>query len=105
MIRDSILDKRRNIHYVYRMKTDIETAKDEFDADELNLISLAQEYNDAHKARTLMEKLLWPNGPVCPHCKNTSNAAKGVYPLTPQATSQRPRRTATYFGGECRTQT
>jgi transposase-like protein len=86
------------------MKTDIETAKDEFDADELNLISLAQEYNDADKARTLLEKLLWPNGPVCPHCKNTSNAAKGVYPLTPKATSKRPGRKGLYFCGACRKQ-
>ena len=34
--------------------------KDEFDADELNLISLAQEYSDNDKARELLESLRWP---------------------------------------------
>jgi len=40
-----------------------------FDAEELNLIELAQNYADEGKARELLESLLWPNGPVCPHCK------------------------------------
>jgi len=71
--RDYILDKRRNIAYVYRMKNDIETAnkgETAFDADDLNLISLAQEYADEDKARELLERLRWPNGAICPHCKN-----------------------------------
>jgi hypothetical protein len=45
------------------MKNDIETAKTEvneaFDADDLNLISLAQEYSDDDTARELLERLLW----------------------------------------------
>lgn len=36
--------------------------------DELNLATLAQEYADEDKARGLLESLLWPDGPVCPHC-------------------------------------
>jgi len=27
-------------------------------------------YSDEHKAREHLEKLLWPNGPFCPHCGN-----------------------------------
>jgi len=55
------------------MKTAIVFARmntKEFDADELNLITLAQEYSDENKARELLERLLWPHGAVCPHCKN-----------------------------------
>jgi transposase-like protein len=40
------------------------------DADELNLVKLAQEYSDEDKARELFESWRWPNGkPICPHCK------------------------------------
>src|SRR5687768_1511838 len=27
-------------------------------------------YSDENKAREHLERLLWPNGPVCPHCGN-----------------------------------
>jgi transposase-like protein len=27
-------------------------------------------YSDADKAREHLERLLWPNGPLCPHCGN-----------------------------------
>jgi transposase-like protein len=47
--------------------------------DELNLITLAQEYSDEDKARTLLESMLWPDGPVCPHCKN--HKEKAIYRL------------------------
>src|SRR5580700_3283381 len=46
------------------------------DADEISLISLAQDYSDENKARALFEKWRWPNGPVCPHCQ-----AKEFYKL------------------------
>jgi transposase-like protein len=32
-------------------------------------------YTDADKARAHLEALLWPNGPVCPHCGVADNAA------------------------------
>src|ERR1039458_210757 len=32
-------------------------------------------YTDADKARAHFESLLWPNGPVCPHCGVIGNAA------------------------------
>lgn len=47
--------------YVYCMKTTTT------DKEELNLVTLAKEYADEDKARQLLESLLWPNGPVCPH--------------------------------------
>ena len=37
--------------------------------DELNLITLAQQYSDDDKARELLESLLWLHGAYCPHCK------------------------------------
>ena len=55
--------------------------------DELNLITLAQQYSDDDKARELLESLLWPHGAYCPHCK-----ADMPYKLTPKATSKRPAR-------------
>ena len=45
--------------------------KPEFDADELNLITLAQEYQDEDKARKLFESWRWPGGKaICPHCQH-----------------------------------
>jgi transposase-like protein len=43
-------------------------------SDELNLISLAQHFSDEDKAREFIEKLRWPDGPVCPHCGEVNNA-------------------------------
>ncbi len=54
--------------------------------DELNLVTLAQEYADEDKARGLLESLLWPNGPVCSHCQN--HTEKPVYKLEPKADSK-----------------
>ena len=73
--------------------------KTEFDAEELNLITLAQEYSDPEKARNLLETLRWPNGPVCPHCK-----AEKPYALTPKTESRRPGRKGLYKCRECRKQ-
>jgi transposase-like protein len=33
-------------------------------------------YHDADKAREHLEKLYWPNGPVCPHCGVIDEATK-----------------------------
>lgn len=33
-------------------------------------------FKDEKAARKHLEKLLWPNGPVCPHCKATENLRK-----------------------------
>lgn len=47
--------------------------------EELNLVTLAQQYSDEDKARELLESMLWPDGPVCPHCKN--HKEKAIYRL------------------------
>jgi transposase-like protein len=44
--------------------------------DELNLVSLAQHFSDEDKAREFIEKLRWPDGPVCPKCGELNNAYK-----------------------------
>jgi len=67
--------------------------------EELNLITLAQEYSDNDKARELLESMLWPHGAYCPHCK-----ADMPYKLTPKATSKRPARKGLYKCRTCRKQ-
>ena len=54
--------------------------------EELNLITLAQQYSSEESARALLESLLWPNGPVCPHCKN--HKEKAIYRLQPKEGSK-----------------
>jgi len=45
--------------------------KKQFDAEELNLISLCNRFNSETKARKLFEKMRWPDGkPICPHCQH-----------------------------------
>ena len=82
------------------MKT---TDNGEFDADDLNLLTLAQEYNDEDKARALLESILWPHGPVCPHCKNDGKA-KTISKLNPKPGSKSAVRKGVYFCGACRKQ-
>lgn len=53
------------------------------------------EFQDADKAREYLEKLRWPNGPVCPHCGVEGNA----YKL--EGTSHRP---GLYKCADCRKQ-
>lgn len=74
----------------------------EKDQDELNLVKLAREYNDENKARELLENLRWPNGPVCPHCKN--HKEKPIYKLAPKASSITPARKGVHKCGACRKQ-
>jgi transposase-like protein len=71
-------------------------------AEELNLVKLAREYSDEDKARALLEQILWPDGPLCPHCKN--HKEKPIYALKPQASSKRPGRAGLYKCGACRKQ-
>jgi transposase-like protein len=68
--------------------------------DELNLITLAQQYSDDDKARQLLESILWPDGPVCPHCKN--HKEKAITKLQPKAGSK--TRKGLYACGACRKQ-
>jgi transposase-like protein len=41
---------------------------------ELNLVTLAQHFSNEDKAREFLEKMRWPDGPVCPHCGEVDNA-------------------------------
>ncbi len=70
--------------------------------DELNLITLAQKYADEDTARALLEQMLWPHGPVCPHCKN--HTEKPIYKLEANAASNAPVRKGVYKCGACREQ-
>ncbi len=79
--------------HIYHMKENIEK-------DELNLMTLAQEYSDEDKARTLLESMLWPDGPICPHCKN--HKEKAIYRLQPKEGSK--TRKGVCKCGACRKQ-
>jgi transposase-like protein len=68
------------------------------DAD-LNLASLSTLFMDEDKARRFLERKLWPNGPVCPHC-----GSENVYTLTPKPNSRKPVRPGVYKCGGCRKQ-
>lgn len=76
--------------------------KSDFDADELNLIKLAKEYSDEDKARELWESIRWPDGPVCPNCKN--HKEKPIYRLAQKVASATPGRKGLLKCGACREQ-
>jgi len=76
--------------------------KAQFEFEELNLVKLAQEFSDEDKARELFESMRWPDGPVCPHCKNKGE--KPLSKLEAQPHSKRPVRKGVYFCGACRQQ-
>jgi transposase-like protein len=75
----------------------IETTEEK---EELNLITLAQEYADEDKARALLESLVWPNGVVCPHCQN--HKEKAIYKLQSKEGSKTKIRKGLYKCGACR---
>ena len=80
----------------------IKDMKEMDEKDELNLITLAQKYSDEDKARELLESILWPNGPVCPHCKN--HKEKAIYRLQPKPESKSKVRKGVCKCGACRKQ-
>jgi transposase-like protein len=72
--------------------------KTKFDADELNLVSLAKEYSNEKRARKLFEKLRWPGGkPVCPHC-----GFEETYALKSKPDSKTKLRAGVYCCAACR---
>ena len=79
--------------HIYYMKANEEK-------DDLNLITLAHEYADEDKARGLLESLLWPDGPVCPHCQN--HKEKPIYKLQSKVGSKSKARNGLYKCGACR---
>ena len=89
-----------NVQYMCHVYSGMKTTTDK---DELNLVSLAQQYSNEDKARQLLESLIWPNGPVCPHCQNDSKA-KAIYKLEPKVESKAKVRKGVYKCGACRKQ-
>ncbi len=69
--------------------------------DGLNL-TLAQQYSDEDAARGLLESILWPDGAICPHCKN--HKEKPIYKLQSKADSKSKVRKGVYKCGACRKQ-
>jgi len=80
----------------------MKTKKAKLNPEELNLITLAQEYSDEDKARELLESLRWPDGPTCPHCKIDGSMNRDVYKITPDAKSK--TRKGVYCCAACRKQ-
>jgi transposase-like protein len=71
------------------------------ETNELNLIALAQHFSDEDKAREFIEKLRWPDGPVCPHCGLIDNA----YRLEPKPSKKNKHvRKGVWKCGGCREQ-
>ena len=64
----------------------MKTGTEVLSGEELNLVTLAQKYSDNDAARELLESMLWPDGPVCPHCKNHKD--KAIYAITPKPGSK-----------------
>lgn len=63
----------------------------------LNLSEIAKRFNDEKTARELIEKLRWPDGPICPHC-----GTNGAYKIIPKNGSG--TRAGLYKCRECRKQ-
>jgi transposase-like protein len=75
------------------------TIKNDTDINDVTLFTIFQNYSDEDKAREFVESLLWPDGPVCPHCESTE-----AYRLTPKATSTKPGRKGLLKCKQCRKQ-
>jgi transposase-like protein len=65
----------------------------------LNLASLSKLFVNENAAREFIESQIWPNGPICPHCKSTK-----AYKLTAKPDSKKPVRAGVYKCKECRKQ-
>jgi transposase-like protein len=67
--------------------------------DDINLVTLAQEYSDEDKARGLLESIRWPKGAVCPHCKHGE-----TYKIVAKENSKVKARNGMYCCASCRKQ-
>jgi transposase-like protein len=68
-------------------------------SEEINLATLAKHFSDDEAALSLVERMRWPNGPVCPHCGSTE-----AYRLTAKVESKRPVRKGVLKCKACRKQ-
>ena len=69
------------------------------DPTKLNLSTLSHLFVDENAAREFLEARIWPNGPVCPHCKHNE-----AYALTAKPGSKSPVRKGVYKCKACRKQ-
>jgi transposase-like protein len=60
--------------------------KNETDISDLTLFTIFKEFSNEDNARAFVESLLWPDGPVCPHCQSTE-----AYRITPKPGSKTRR--------------
>jgi transposase-like protein len=68
---------------------------------EINLIELAKHFSDEDAAREYVERLRWPDGPICPHCGEINNA----YRLEPKTSKKDTHvRAGVWKCGGCRQQ-
>jgi transposase-like protein len=73
------------------MKTELPTPKD------LTLDEINQRFATDEDARNYWESIHWPNGPVCPHCKNSE--PNRIYKVTPNEAKK--IRAGLYHCAEC----
>ena len=57
----------------------------------------APAFTDDNTAREAIEALMWPNGPVCPHCGNVEQAKIGKV-------QGKSARAGLYYCGACKSQ-
>ncbi len=67
---------------------------------DMNLMDLMERFSTPDKARTHLEAILWPDGPVCPKCGDTGHA----YALKPKEGAKTHARKGVYKCAECRRQ-
>jgi transposase-like protein len=68
-------------------------------AKDLTLIQLFDRFGTDEKARKHLESVLWPQGAVCPHCKNHKD--KPIYKLEPRSDKKTAIRAGVYKCGAC----
>jgi transposase-like protein len=65
--------------------------------DDLTLDAIMQRFNTDEAARAYWESIHWPNGPVCPHCKNSGQET--IYKIA--ANKEKKVREGLHQCGEC----
>jgi transposase-like protein len=71
-------------------------------SEELDIIRSAQRYAKGDTSRGILESMLWPNGPICPHCRNEQH--KPIYKLKATERSRTSVRKGVYKCSACREQ-
>ncbi len=64
----------------------------------LTLVQIMRHFSTDEAARTYLESVRWPNGPVCAHCGATNR----IYPIAPNP--ERKVRAGLYECGDCKRQ-